>query len=283
MQAGESEPLVWVNGVRGAAIDPRDRGLAFGDGLFETMRYGSAGIALLDYHMLRLAEGASRLRIGLDVAVVREEVAGVLAAIRAELPEGVLKLVLTRGIGPRGYKVAPGLLPTRVLTASPLPANPPGWSSEGVSVRFCDMRMGANPFLAGIKHLNRLEQVLARLEWDDPGIAEGLLADARGRIVEGVSTNLFVVSGGRLLTPVIDSCGVAGVMRQYLIQNAQSILGHSVEVTACERGMLAGARELFLCNSVVGIWPVSRLGEKTIPVGTMTRKVRDHVARLFEA
>ena len=272
-----------MNGARGATVDPRDRGLAFGDGVFETMRFGASGIQLLDYHLKRLRDGAARLRLAYDATLLDAELRAALAGAHELQSEGVLKLVLTRGIGPRGYRVVPGTTCTRVISVSVLPSNPPEWSDQGVSVRFCDLRMGANPLLAGVKHLNRLEQVMARLEWDDPAIAEGLIADARGRIVEGVSTNLFLVSGGRILTPVIDTCGVAGVMRQYLIENAPEIVGQGVEVVSCEKGMLTGARELFLCNSVIGVWPVSRLGERNIPVGNITRRIRDHVQRLFAA
>jgi 4-amino-4-deoxychorismate lyase len=247
------------------------------------MRFGKAGIFLLEYHLKRLEHGAARLRLAVDPDVLRSDVNAVLDAAVAESGEGVIKLVLTRGVGPRGYKVAPGTACTRILTVSALPSNPPSWSAEGVNVRFCEMRMGANMLLAGVKHLNRLEQVMARLEWDDPGIAEGLLADARGRIVEGVSTNVFLVSGGRILTPVIDTCGVAGVMRQYIIDKAPEIVGQGVDVTSCEKGMFTGARELFLCNSVIGIWPVARIAERNIPVGSITRKLRDHVSGLFGA
>lgn len=283
MEAGTAASPVWVNGERGGSVDARDRGLAFGDGLFESMRFGKAGIFLLEYHLKRLEHGAARLRLAVDPDVLRSDVNAVLDAAVAESGEGVIKLVLTRGVGPRGYKVAPGTACTRILTVSALPSNPPSWSAEGVNVRFCEMRMGANMLLAGVKHLNRLEQVMARLEWDDPGIAEGLLADARGRIVEGVSTNVFLVSGGRILTPVIDTCGVAGVMRQYIIDKAPEIVGQGVDVTSCEKGMFTGARELFLCNSVIGIWPVARIAERNIPVGSITRKLRDHVSGLFGA
>ena len=276
-----AEALVWVNGERGATVDARDRGLAFGDGVFESMRYGAAGVFLLEYHLARLQQGARQLKLSLDLGTVRSDVAAALLAVRDSQPRGVLKLVVTRGVSPRGYRVTPNVPCTRILTVSSLPENPSEWGSEGVSVRFCDVRMGTNAALAGAKHLNRLEQVMARLEWDDPAIAEGLLSDARGRIVEGVSTNLFLVSGGRILTPVIDTCGVSGVMRQYIIEKAPEIAGQSVEVVVCEKGMLTGARELFLCNSVIGVWPVSRLGDRKIPVGSITRRIRDHVAQLF--
>jgi 4-amino-4-deoxychorismate lyase len=283
MQAGITVFPAWINGERGAHPDARDRGLAFGDGLFETMRFGPSGVYLLEYHLRRLELGASRLRMSLDPSLLRAEIGTAVDCAREQFSEGVLKLILTRGVGHRGYKVSPGITSTRILMVSALPANPPEWSSEGVSVRFCDMRMGANPVLAGVKHLNRLEQVLARLEWDDPEIADGLLADARGRIVEGVSTNVFLVSGGRILTPVIDTCGVAGVMRQYIIDKAPDMVGQGVDVTSCEKGMFTGAREIFLCNSVVGVWPVARLAERKLQVGAVTRKIRDHVARLFGA
>ena len=283
MQAGITASPVWINGERGASPDARDRGLAFGDGLFETMRFGPSGVYLLEYHLRRLEFGASRLRISLDPSLLRTEIGAAVESGRELFPEGVIKLILTRGVGQRGYKVSPGITSTRILMVSALPANPPEWSSEGVSVRFCDMRMGANSVLAGVKHLNRLEQVLARLEWDDPAIAEGLLADARGRIVEGVATNVFLVSGGRILTPVIDTCGIAGVMRQYIIDKAPELVGQGVDVTSCEKGMFTGAREIFLCNSVVGVWPVARLAERKLQVGAVTRKIRDHVARLFGA
>lgn len=283
MEAGIASSLVWVNGERGGSVDARDRGLAFGDGLFESMRFGKGRIFLLDYHLRRLEHGAARLRIAVDPHVLRSDVSAALDGALAESAEGVIKFVLTRGVGPRGYKVVPGTTPTRILTVSALPSFPSSWSADGVSVRFCEMRMGANMLLAGVKHLNRLEQVMARLEWDDPDVAEGLLADARGRIVEGVFTNVFLVSGGRILTPVIDTCGVAGVMRQYIIDKAQEIVGQGVDVTSCEKGMFTGARELFLCNSVVGIWPVARIAERSIPVGSITRRFRDHVSGLFGA
>ncbi|MBK8800360.1 MAG: aminotransferase class IV [Anaerolineales bacterium] len=116
--------------------------------------------------------------------------------------------------------------------------------------------------LAGIKHLNRLEQVLARMEWTDEDIVEGLMSDPRGRIVEGISTNIFLVSGGRLITPTIDSCGVAGVMRGYIIEEVSRSLGIAVATTNCERAPRRGAQELFICNAVIGVPPVRKREQK---------------------
>jgi 4-amino-4-deoxychorismate lyase len=283
MQPMAAGALCWVDGTRGATLSPFDRGVAFGDGLFETMRFAGTRIPLLDLHLARLARGGARLGIPIDETTLRAEIDAALQDVVAMLPQGVLKLILTRGAGGRGYRAAPDMVPTRVLLASPLPENPPSWTSEGVVVRFCEMRLGANPLLAGIKHLNRLEQVMARREWDDPDIAEGLLADARGRVVEGIATNIFVVSGGRLMTPPIESCGVAGVMREYLVSRGAPALGIPLAEAACERAVLGGAQELFLCNSVIGVWPVRRLAARDLPVGPVTRRIQAHVAALFAA
>lgn len=277
MEQASAGRLVWVDGQQGAGVDARDRGLAFGDGVFETMRYSPRGISLLPYHLRRLHAGCARLGIAIDAGLLRREVDMALAGCIAHQPAGVLKLIVTRGSGGRGYRASGVRGPTRVLVASPLPEHPPEWSRDGVAVRYCDLRLGASPALAGLKHLNRLEQVMARAEWNDPAIAEGLLCDTRGRIVEGVSTNLFLVSGGRLLTPAIEHCGVAGVMRQYLLEEGLRMIGLSASEVACERGMLGGAQELFLCNAVIGIWPVRQLAGRRLTVGPLTQRIRAHV------
>ena len=273
--------LCWVNGEPGGAVSAFDRGLAFGDGVFESMRFNSRGIPLLEYHLQRLREGCERLGIALDCDHLRAEVDTVLGSIGANHPRGVLKLIVTRGMGGRGYAAPVDAVASRILLVSGLPQHAPAWAADGVKVRFCDMRLGNNAALAGIKHLNRLEQVMARREWSDPDIADGLLADARGRIVEGIATNFFIASGGRLVTPVIDSCGVAGVMRRHVLEVVCPALGIPVSIAACERAMLGGAQEMFLCNAVVGIWPVRRLAARALPVGALTRKVQAHVAALF--
>lgn len=283
MDHASAARLVWVNGQRGAGVDAQDRGLAYGDGLFETMRYGPHGIPLLKYHLHRLQTGCTRLAISVDPVVLRAELDAALADAGQHLPAGIIKLIVTRGSGGRGYRPSAAGGPTRVLIVSPLPGHPPEWHRDGVSVRYCELRLGSSPALAGLKHLNRLEQVMARSEWDDPEIAEGLLCDARGRIVEGVSTNLFLLSGGRLLTPAIEHCGVAGVMRQYLLEEGLRAIGLSASEVSCERGLLGGAQEMFLCNSVVGIWPVRLLAGRKLAVGAVTQRIRAQVDELFAA
>ena len=272
-------PRVWVNATETNLVPAEDRGLAFGDGLFETMRLHGARVPLLERHLQRLQHGALRLRIALEIDELRAEISRFLSSSGTD--EGILKLIVTRGDGGRGYRVDAGNESRRILMQRPLARHPAQWWSEGVSIRHCDTRLGSNPALAGMKHLNRLEQVLARLEWDDAQIAEGLMCDQKGRIVEGVSTNLFLVSGGRLLTPVIDNCGVAGVMRGFILDVVAPELALHTEQVHCERALLGAAQEVFLCNAVIGVWPVRQLGTKRWPLGPVTRRVQAHVAQFL--
>lgn len=283
MSQDSLEALVWVNAREGASPEAGDRGLAYGDGVFETMRYCEARIPLLDRHMDRLGSSCYRLSIPVDLDQLRSEIDGFVVAAQRHGARGIIKLIVTRGTGGPGYRTEAHPKPTRILIRHSLPDYPPSRAVEGVAVRFCDARLGMNVTLAGIKHLNRLEQVLARMEWADDDIVEGLMSDPRGRIVEGISTNVFLVSGGRLITPIIDSCGVAGVMRGFIIDEVARSLGIAVSTTNCERALLAGAQELFICNAVIGVWPVRKLGTKSYAVGSVTRKIQDYVARQFAA
>jgi len=270
---------VWVDGKETNLVPAEDRGLAFGDGLFETMGFHGDRVPLLERHLQRLHDGARRLRIALDPEQTRDEILRFLAGAGSD--DGVIKLIVTRGDGGRGYRAEQGIAARRILLQRPRGAHPDAWWSEGVTIRHCETRLGSNRALAGMKHLNRLEQVMARMEWDDPQIAEGLMSDQKGRIVEGISTNLFLVSGGRLLTPAIEHCGVAGVMRAHILQVVAPQLALHSEEIQCERALLSAAQEVFLCNAVIGVWPVRQLGTARWPLGPVTRKVQAHVAQFL--
>lgn len=251
-----------------------DRGLHYGDGLFETMAVQEGRVRLLDLHLARLARGAARLAIPLADA---EGLAAALAAAAGAMGEGVLKLILTRGSGGRGYFPPDVPTPSLILQRYP-PVAVEG--QEGVTVRLCELRLARQPYLAGLKHLNRLEQVLARAEWRDPAVAEGLMLDSEGLLVEGVASNVFLVREGRLLTPLLDQCGVAGVMRAHVMQRAAT-LGLEVRETRLVLDDLMAADEVFLTNSLHGIRPVTRLlGRRDWAVGPMTRTLQ---AGLWEA
>ncbi len=238
-------------------IDVQDRGLHYGDGLFETFAVINGEPAMWDGHMQRLQLGCRRLNFpAIDLALLRSEA----LSLSGDVTQGVLKIIITRGSGGRGYR-APSPLSvqvTRILSLYPWPDYPIAFWSEGVAVRVCATRLGWNPALAGIKHLNRLEQVLARSEWDDVNVPEGLMLDIQGNVIEGTMTNLFVVRNGQLLTPDVSQGGVAGVMRSWILAYARTA-GIPSAIAALALEEVISADEIFLCNSVIGLWPVREI------------------------
>ena len=244
---------VWVNGRRSNRVDPRDRGLQYGDGLFETMRVSGREVRLLAYHLERLLDGCRRLRIvPPDPELLRREI----LRVASRRPGAVLKLIVSRGVGQRGYRPSGEERSTRILSLSPLPRRGP--AAAPILLRVCLMRLGHNERLAGLKTLNRLESVLARAEWRDPRIHEGLLCDTDGHPVCGTMSNLFLRRGKVLVTPLLDRCGVAGVMRRWVLGQAA---GHGFEVAVrrVHVAELADADEIFMTNAIAGLMSVAEL------------------------
>lgn len=234
-------------------MDARDRGVHYGDGVFETMRVRRHAIRLLEFHLERLTSACGRLGFTAPpLARLRGELSRA-AALRAD---AVLKLIVTRGVGPRGYRPSGVERCTRMLYLHPLPRS--ALKHPPARVRLCRLRLAASPALAGLKSLNRLESVLARAEWHDPAIWEGLLRDTEDRIVCGTMTNVFLKRGARLLTPRVDRCGIAGVMRRWVLASAAR-LGLEAEEADVHWRDMAAADEIFLTNAVVGIVPVARV------------------------
>jgi 4-amino-4-deoxychorismate lyase len=262
-----------VNGREAVEIDARDRGLHYGDGLFETIALVAGEPRRLELHVARLARGCARLGIACPPHELLEQE---LARLAGEETRGVLKLIVTRGIGARGFKVDADAPPTRILSLHPWPNHPPQWASEGVAVRICQTSLADQPALAGIKHLNRLEQVVARREWNDPAIAEGLMRDRQGAFVCGTMTNMFIVRDGRLLTPAVDRCGVAGTMRAAVLERAHALGIPAVQSVVTE-DELERADEVFLTNALIGVWPVTRIERRTLSIGPLTQRLRAEV------
>lgn len=264
-----------VDGQPAAGLPLDDRGLAYGDGVFRTARVKNGRILAWAWQYRKLAEDARALGLACPAREIWE--ADVKELFGAE-DEGVVKFLLTRGSGGRGYAPPPSGPGRRIVSRHPLPEYPSAWVEEGVVVRLCTLRLAAQPRLAGIKHLNRLENVLARGEWSDPGIAEGLLCDQEGKLVSGTMSNLFLRCGERLLTPRLDACGVAGVTRARVLALAED-LGIEVEQGEVTLATLERADEVFLTNSVIGLWPVRALevaGRIRLrwPVGESSRELR---------
>lgn len=265
-----------INGRLGDMLAVSDRGLHYGDGLFETLAVRDGDCEFWDRHMRRLLHGCERLRIPApDVSMLADE-AGRLAQ---DVPRAVLKILVTRGSGGRGYLAPDPALPTRILRLMEWPDHPAANAGQGVRIRVCTQRLGGNPALAGLKHLNRLEQVLARMEWDDPMIAEGVMMDADGLVVEGTYTNIFMVSNGTLVTPRLDQCGVAGVMRAVVAELA-SAAGIVHEERPLTIDALFAADEIFLTNSLIGIWPVHEFEHWRKAPGPVTQTLQSALERL---
>jgi 4-amino-4-deoxychorismate lyase len=265
----------WIDGRAGAAIDHRDRGFNYGDGAFETMRVRRGAIRLLEYHLERLDDACRRLKFSAPgTARLRRELERIAAGER----DAVLKLIVTRGIGARGYRPAGHERCTRVVSLHPLRHSP---AQRQVRVRLCAMRVGVNEALAGLKTLNRLESVLARSEWSDARIWEGLLRDHDDNIVGGTMSNLFLRRGSSLMTPKLDRCGIAGVMRRWVLAHARQL---KLRVRECRVRCsdLATADEAFMTNAVVGIAPVAvfHLGRERIAL--KETQAADEFHRLLE-
>jgi 4-amino-4-deoxychorismate lyase len=269
--------LCWIDGAPADTLSVKDRGLAYGDGLFETILVKSGRPLLFERHLQRLASGGHRLTLALDLALIQRE----CLAFATQMGEGVMKLIVTRADGQRGYASVPDAQPRRILQGSLLPSYPERNAEHGVRLFPCQTRLAEQPLLAGLKHLNRLEQVIARGEWQDTEHAEGLMRDTSGRIIEAVYSNLFLVKENLLLTADLSRCGVAGVMRGELLDQARAA-GISVKVTDLRMADLAQANEVFVCNSVYGIWPVCAFEHQNWPVGPLTRKLQNLARRLLD-
>ena len=268
---------VWINGVPEASVPVSDRGLAYGDGVFETIRISAGQPTLAALHWSRLQCSCERLNIPLDLDLLKGEIGRFLW--EQSTTTAILKIIITRGSGGRGYNPEGCSRPTRCLSLHPLPVRTPDPAFSGARVMRCETRLGRS-VLAGMKHLNRLEQVLARAEWQGDDWDEGVVCDFDGYLIEGTMSNLFVVTtSGCLLTPDLSGCGVAGVCRQF-IQRQSAKWGLTVNIGLISAALddlndLNNVAEVFLCNSVNGVWPVVQLGEQLWDIGDTTLKIRD--------
>ncbi|MEQ1669070.1 MAG: aminodeoxychorismate lyase, partial [Sulfuriferula sp.] len=218
--------MMLVNGDISAQLAANDRGLSYGDGVFRTMLMRAGNINNWSMHYAKLAKDCMQLALTCPDKSLFENDILYLSAQQ----DGVIKLTVTRGVGARGYAPTAGAPVTRISTWSALPAHPQHARDTGIRARWCQLRLGRQPLLAGIKHLNRLENVLARAEWQDTDILEGLLLDEAGHVIGGTMSNLFIIKGRQLYTPDLTACGIAGVTRDRILAGAGS-LGLTASIT----------------------------------------------------
>lgn len=263
--------MILVNGAASDAFPAADRGIAYGDGIFRTLAVTGGQPAVWERQYAKLQRDCLALQIACPPeAELREDLARIIAAD----PDCAVKIVITRGVSGRGYAPpVPSVASSRIVMSFPLPAQLTEHARRGIRVRCCALRLGAQPALAGIKHLNRLENVLARMEWNDPGIAEGLLLDRDDNVIGGTMSNLFVVQEGSLATPDLSRSGVAGVTRERVVEAASA---HDVrcEIMPISMDQVRQAEEVFLVNSLIGVWQVRELETAAWQPGRMTAAVR---------
>lgn len=257
-----------INGVASDSISVMDRGLNYADGLFETIAVRGRSPRFLDYHLDRLTSSCRRLGIPLPSGVT---VADEVCELAADCETGTVKILMTRGTGERGYAPPRQSVPNRIVGLLPDAGFSPEHQKNGIAVKLCDNVISINPGLAGMKTLGRLEQVLARAELSDTDFTEGLMSTVEGQVVCGTMSNLFAVTAGVLLTPDLSRCGVNGVMRRLVMEQAAA-LGIDCREADIDPEDLFAADELFLTNSLIGIWPVVRLESTEYEIGPVTRR-----------
>jgi len=265
--------MILVNGVVAESVSAIDRGLSYGDGVFRSLVAWQGRPRHWRSHYGKLEHDCAALAIPCPPAGVLEKE---IALAAEDTPEAVGRIIVTRGSGERGYAPPATPSPTRIVMVSAMPEYPPEFARDGVVVRVCETRYASQPRLAGVKHLNRLENVLARAEWNDRGTAEGLMLDADGQVIGGTMTNLFIVENGALVTPGLSRCGVSGVTRKRILHAAQRA-GVACSEEAVPLSRLLRAQEAMLVNSVVGAWFIKSCAGTRWTVGTLYERVREWI------
>ncbi|MBO1271382.1 aminodeoxychorismate lyase [Shewanella sp. 4t3-1-2LB] len=271
---------VWVNGEATEKISVYDRAFTYGDGLFATMAVDVAGkIQFLSCHLQRLQQGAARLGFHWHPS---ELLLSLLAETASRCPSHCLKLQLSRGNGGRGYMPPAEPQVTEVLSVSALPAHYSKWRQQGIKLQTSAVTLAKQPLLAGIKHLNRLEQVLIKSYPLPAGIDDWLVLDTDGKLVETSMANLFLITetaqGGWLaLTPAINYAGVSGVMRQQVIM-ALLAMNIDVQVQAVRRDCLSRVSHLFISNSLCGVVDIIGVDSYRYQPWSLSSQLRQHLA-----
>ena len=256
-----------VNGEISSLVNTTNRGLNYGDGLFETLSVHAGQPRWWQAHMDRLGAGCERLGLVMPPqAVLLREV----QTVSAGLPDAVVKIVLTRGGQGRGYAPPAEQTCDRIVSAHQYPDDIIERAGSGSNARICNLRLAIQPELGGLKHLNRLEQVLASAEPFEADVNEGILLDREENVISAISSNIFLVLEDRLLTPRLDRCGVRGVVRGQILR----VFKARCEQRRIQADMLREADEVFICNAVRGIVPLRSIDDRQFPVGAVTREIQ---------
>jgi 4-amino-4-deoxychorismate lyase len=267
----------WIDGVRGETLPSNDRGLHYGDGLFESIGVRAGVARFLEAHLARLAAGC--VRLGIPFSSMAELRAEIAAALALAPPRAMLKIIVTRGSAiRRGYAPQGTESARRLMSLWPEAALPMS-VAEGVALHRATFTLADNPTLAGIKHLSRIENVMAAGEVAAAGAFDALLLDGAGHVISGAMSNVFLVRDGQVLTPRLDRCGVAGVMRGVVLRECAS-LGITAEDRRVSLDALLAADEVFITNARVGVVPVLRVGEHSFHMTAVAQRLGAHIETL---
>lgn len=256
------------------------RALHYGHGCFTTLVYRDGVVLLWEYHWQRLQLGCQRLKLVCpDIDQVQLEIQNCIDA-QAE-PTGIIKVMLLAEAPATGYVFVEHLAVCLVLLPRQLPLQQIKQKREqGCELRICQQRLAVQPQLAGIKHLNRLEQVLAASEVLEMGCDDGLMLTESSHVIETTCANIFLRLAQQWVTPNLIQAGVAGVARALVIdwfsRNQQS-----VDVRSVSWGDIAQAEEILICNAVRGIWPVVRVQQQSFAIGELTRQLQNQLHPFF--
>ncbi|MEE9424902.1 MAG: aminodeoxychorismate lyase [Methylococcales bacterium] len=262
-----------INGKPVSVIDISDRGLQYGDGVFETIAVSHGQPEFLVRHLQRLQAGCQALGIECPQHHLLSDEIHMLCS---QQHSGVVKIQITSGQSARGYRRPGPLSPNRIITCQASPEHSQQLYTSGIKLRLCRQRLSINPALAGIKHLNRLEQVIGRNEWNSADIHEAVMLDTDGYVIEGTMSNLFFVANGCLKTALLDRAGVAGIIRSVVIDQAKQA-GVVVDIKRIKLNELLNADEVFMTNSVIGVWPVRQLETRAYQVGPTALQAQNWV------
>lgn len=272
------DSITFINGTPANTISADDRGLLYGDGVFETMLALHGRLPFWEAHRQRLESSLSRLFIPrIDSVSLLDDVSQNLD----ESTHQVIKIIVTRGTAQRGYSISANSKPTVIISVAKADKAILTRTHRPGRVMFCQTRLGRQQQLAGIKHLNRLEQILARKEVDDAGYDEGIVADSNEQIIEATQHNFFIIKDNELYTPDLSYCGVEGIMRKFALQQAE-LMNLKTHIQPLDKDFILSADELFLTNSITGIWPICELDNKRFEAGSITLKLKNIVDDILE-
>jgi len=244
---------MWINGVLADALPATDRATQFGDGSFTTARVMGGKVQLLAQHIDRLKAATERLMIaGVDWQALEAE----MRHAASSCDDAVLKVILSRGVGGRGYSPQGCHSPSRMVSLSDYPSHYHRLRQQGVRLALSPVALSQNSLLAGIKHLNRLEQVMIRLHLDQTDAHEALVVDTEGMLVECCAANIFWRKGSQVFTPELSLAGVSGVMRNHIIHLLEEDARFNVSEVKAPPETLRDADEVIICNALMPVLPV---------------------------